>query len=105
MISAFKRLVNSNGDGKQTTTAVAGDAVTGNQIPSQKTGPQPSSNPTSLLNNGMHMISQSLQKKFSRGVNYNSKLCQEVRKNVICYTRPVVGWCILGININEKLKK
>ena len=27
---------------------------------------------TSLLNNGMQMISQSLQKKFSRGVNYNS---------------------------------
>ena len=29
---------------------------------------------------------------------------QGVRKNVICYIRPVVGWYNLGININEKLK-
>jgi hypothetical protein len=28
-----------------------------------------------------------------------------MRKNVICYIRPVVGWYNLGININEKLKK
>ena len=31
-------------------------------------------------------------------------LKQGVRKNVICYIRPVVGWYNLGININEKLK-
>ncbi len=31
-------------------------------------------------------------------------IIQEVRKNVICYIRPVVGWYNLGININEKLK-
>ena len=33
------------------------------------------------------------------------EIIQEVRKNVICYIRPVVGWYNLGININEKLKK
>ena len=32
------------------------------------------------------------------------KSMQGVRKNVICYIRPVVGWYNLGININEKLK-
>ena len=32
-------------------------------------------------------------------------ITQGVRKNVICYIRPVVGWYNLGININEKLKK
>ena len=31
-------------------------------------------------------------------------ITQGVRKNVICYIRPVVGWYNLGININEKLK-
>jgi len=31
-------------------------------------------------------------------------LHQGVRKNLICYIRPVVGWYNLGININEKLK-
>lgn len=70
MISAFKRLVNSNGEANK--AGAAGDAGTtgpSSQIPSQRTGPQTGS----VLNNGMHMISQSLQKKFSRGVNYNSK--------------------------------
>lgn len=76
MISAFKRLVNSSGEANK--TGADGDAAgltgPGGQIPSQRTGPQAGSNPTNMLNNGMHMISQSLQKKFSRGVNYNSKL-------------------------------
>ena len=35
---------------------------------------------SSLINNGMHMISESLQKKFARGVNYNSNF---LNKN--CY--------------------
>jgi len=41
-------------------------------------------------------------KKLTCGRKYKSM--QGVRKNVICYIRPVVGWYNLGININEKLK-
>jgi hypothetical protein len=37
----------------------------------------------SLFNNGMHMISQTLQKKFSKGVHYNSKHYITQIKNVI----------------------
>lgn len=62
MISAFKRLVNSNDAKTDTKTENSADS----QLPTQQTGP-------SFFNNGMHMISQSLQKKFSKGVNYNSK--------------------------------
>jgi membrane protein involved in colicin uptake len=74
MISAFKRLVNSNGEANKTGAAGDVSGPNASQIPSQRTGSQAGSNQAGqLLNNGMHMISQSLQKKFSRGVNYNSK--------------------------------
>lgn len=70
MISALKRLVNSepspasNGSNGQTANIQAAtNKIAQNAIAT-----------TSLINNGMQMISQSLQKKFSRGVNYNSKL-------------------------------
>lgn len=87
MISALKRLVNSNDNGTKTvasdgtaaTTAVASTANgnTANGCTSSQQSTSNNSNSkttTSILNNGMHMISQSLQKKFARGVNYNSNI-------------------------------
>ena len=70
MISAFKRLVSNDtkNDQKATENSPNGNVTSSNQLPSQSTGPG-----NSFLNNGMQMISQSLQKKFSKGVNYNSK--------------------------------
>ncbi len=74
MISALKRAL-AKGDpsagGDSAAPPSATGATQGNNLPSQNTGPAATT--TAFLNNGMHMISQSLQKKFSRGVHYNSK--------------------------------
>ena len=74
MISAFKRLVNSSET--KDKEATNGGANNGGPSLNNKngTGNSISTLPTSLLNNGMQMISQSLQKKFSKGVNYNMKI-------------------------------
>jgi hypothetical protein len=53
MLSALKRIVNNNNNSNNTQNAK-------DQHPQQKT-------------NGMQSISQTLQKKFAKGVNYNSK--------------------------------
>ena len=101
MISALKRLVtpsesassNGNSHGNSSSAVVAatatGDGVhvvasenNGTKVanPSgidKKNASEKQTNSlisTSLFNNGMHMISQSLQKKFARGVNYNMKI-------------------------------
>ena len=87
MISALKRLVNSNdnsanntaGTGTGTATATANGTNNSNNgsISNQQINNNSNNNSkttTSILNNGMQMISQSLQKKFARGVNYNSNL-------------------------------
>ena len=80
MISALKRLVATN-ENKEIATASSTSANNGNN--SSNNNPSTAStnsiipshiSTTSLFNNGMQMISQSLQKKFSKGVNYNSKL-------------------------------
>lgn len=68
MISALKRLVNSNDNGAANTATSANN---GNNSPAANQ--QTNNSKTSILNNGMQMISQSLQKKFAKGVNYNSK--------------------------------
>jgi len=71
MISALKRALAKGDTAAGGESSVSTTASThAQQIPSQNTGP--ASTTTAFLNNGMHMISQSLQKKFSRGVNYNS---------------------------------
>ena len=80
MISALKRLVTTNDSNNNTQTnnnVKADGSSSANNTSTLKTSEstQAISSPftsTNLLNNGMHMISQSLQKKFSRGVNYNS---------------------------------
>ena len=83
MISALKRLVTTNDSNNNTQTNNNSNAKTdgsssANNTSTMKTSEStqaissPFTNSTNLLNNGMHMISQSLQKKFSRGVNYNS---------------------------------
>ena len=80
MISAFKRLVATNSDAKENSGGIGNSNGSSNSS-SNKNGTNNSTNalttsntPTSLFNNGMQMISQSLQKKFSRGVNYNMKI-------------------------------
>ncbi len=75
MISAFKRLVapNSNEakDKENTSNGANNPAVTNK---SNGANNSIATLPASFLNNGMQMISQSLQKKFSKGVNYNMKI-------------------------------
>jgi hypothetical protein len=102
MLSAIKRLVNttsndSNGGAQTTITSTSTPAPIQHQ-PASSTSTKnngqtsPTTNDqqqqqrkfstqanafnatTNLFNNGMQMISQSLQKKFSKGVNYNSML-------------------------------
>ena len=75
MISAFKRLVKT--DATPTSTSASTTPATAGSSPPNN-GHEPSDNHahpnrlTTQLNNGVQMISQSLQKKFSKGVNYNS---------------------------------
>jgi hypothetical protein len=86
MISALKRLVASN----ENNNTNNGIGTNGTGLANNATGQDLNNGPaigttlshslshvnltttSSLLNNGMQMISQSLQKKFSKGVNYNS---------------------------------
>lgn len=79
MISALKRLVTPN-----TESAVAANnngSIVEASAGGHSENPTPGSNGAkvgpsqakALVNNGMAMISQSLQKKFSKGVNYNSE--------------------------------
>jgi hypothetical protein len=87
MISALKRLVTTNDSNNNTNSAnnnsnVKTDGSSNTNVSTLKSSESTLaiSSPftsTNLLNNGMHMISQSLQKKFSRGVNYNSNLYQK----------------------------
>ncbi len=73
MISRLKRLVNSNENSTQSSSAATPEQTNSNNNQQQQQQ-QTNSNlkATNILNNGMHYISESLQKKFSRGVNYNS---------------------------------
>ena len=73
MISRLKRLVNSNENSTQSSAATP-EQTNSNNNQQQQQQQQTNSNlkATNILNNGMHYISESLQKKFSRGVNYNS---------------------------------
>ena len=82
MISALKRLVANNDNSTNINSQNSGQNAN-NLSPNGSSTNSNNSNSgaiasnlattTSLLNNGMQMISQSLQKKFSKGVNYNSK--------------------------------
>jgi hypothetical protein len=74
MISRLKRLVNSNENSTQSSAATPEQTNSNNNQQQQQQQQQTNSNlkATNILNNGMHYISESLQKKFSRGVNYNS---------------------------------
>ncbi|CAF0822376.1 unnamed protein product [Brachionus calyciflorus] len=73
MISALKRLVttDSNSSNLPNNNNPQNNLTTSNQVNKLA---QNALATTSLINNGMQMISQSLQKKFSRGVNYNMKI-------------------------------
>jgi hypothetical protein len=82
MISALKRLVATNDSNNNSANNAAKTEAATSSNPANavsKSGEPTTSalaspfHTTTLLNNGMQMISQSLQKKFSRGVNYNSK--------------------------------
>ena len=73
MISALKRLVNSNDNSATSSSTQPAPTNTNGTNASHAQQVNNSKTTASILNNGMHMISQSLQKKFSRGVNYNSK--------------------------------
>lgn len=70
MISRLKRLVNSNENSTQSSAATPEQTNSNNNQQQQQTNSNLKA--TNILNNGMHYISESLQKKFSRGVNYNS---------------------------------
>ncbi len=70
MISRLKRLVNSNENSTQSSSAATPEQTNSNNNQQQQTNSNLKA--TNILNNGMHYISESLQKKFSRGVNYNS---------------------------------
>jgi hypothetical protein len=82
MISALKRLVTTNDSNNNTNATNNNSNVKTDASSSANTATLKTSESThainspfittNLLNNGMQMISQSLQKKFSRGVNYNS---------------------------------
>ena len=74
MISALKRLVASN-DGSSTANGAssASTSATGGPAPANGSSASLTANPGYFLTNGMQIISQSLQKKYSKGVNYNSK--------------------------------
>lgn len=76
MISALKRLVNSNDSKTAEASATTTQEAPEGQLPTQNTGSG------AFSNNGMHTISQSLQKKFSRGVNYNMKVVIRGDNNV-----------------------
>lgn len=77
MISALKRLVTpstesavaANNNGSVVEASAGGHSET----PGSNGAKVGSSQAKALVNNGMAMISQSLQKKFSKGVNYNSE--------------------------------
>ena len=76
MISALKRLVTTNDNAKDNNQTPANPGISVEKGNTNSPNANASSNlsTASLLNNGMQMISQSLQKKFSKGVNYNSKI-------------------------------
>jgi len=85
MISRLKRLVNSNDStgAQPSTVSNSNGNNNGQQNVTNNNQQQTNSNmkATNILNNGMHYISESLQKKFSRGVNYNSKF--SIKKMII----------------------
>lgn len=72
MISRLKRLVNSNENSTQSSSAATPEQTNSNNNQQQQQQTNSNLKATNILNNGMHYISESLQKKFSRGVNYNS---------------------------------
>ena len=75
MINAFKRLVAPNSNEiKDKENASNGSHNTPGSISKNGSNNIIATLPASFLNNGMQMISQSLQKKFSKGVNYNMKI-------------------------------
>ena len=65
MFSALKRLVNNNDNNNP---SINNSNASSQNAQSQNTAQQ------SQNSNGLQVVSQSLQKKFSRGVNYNSEL-------------------------------
>lgn len=76
MFSALKRIVNN--DAKNTSNEQSAQQQQQQRQPQQQqqqqaNASQQASNAQTTIN-GMQSISQALQKKFSRGVNYNSKL-------------------------------
>ena len=81
MISRLKRLVNSNENSTQSSAATPEQTNSNNNQQPQQQQTNSNLKATNILNNGMHYISESLQKKFSRGVNYNSN------KNIIFRTK------------------
>lgn len=77
MISAFKRLVKTNDASINSNSSSNSVASNSNE----SNGHLNAASFTSTINNGVQMISHSLQKKFSKGVNYNSKFYKFMMKN------------------------
>lgn len=85
MISAIKRLVKNDTSSVPPANSTQANNSTNQDLnssdnhisPNRLTSPAHSN----FLNNGVQMISQSLQKKFSKGINYNS-MFEHVKANL-----------------------